>query len=204
MQLIAFLLARAKEPSSYAGLAMILTAAGIHYSTAQLDAVVNLAIAMAGAIAVLLPEGKPRTGGSLHTMAPIFLLGALGALVSACSATSVASNAGAATTAINTTVTNANADLAALQPLFQTLCAGGAWADAQFQAVSSVTNLGSAVISDEAKAAAALTTLCNSAPSNVTTALTTATALYKQITTATPVVTSVSVAAAPAAPATTP
>jgi hypothetical protein len=200
MQLLAFFLARAKEPSTYAGVAMILTAAGIHYSTAQLDAVVNLAIALAGAIAVLLPEGKIRPSGGLRALTPVILLGGLAALASACSATSVASNVGAATSAINTTVTNANADVAALQPLFQTLCAGGAWADAQFQAVSSITNPGSAVVSDEAKAIAALTTLCSTPPGNVATALTTATALYKQITTATPVVTAVSTAPAPAAP----
>lgn len=76
-----------------------------------------------------------------------------------------------------------------LQPLFQTVCAGGAWADAQFKAISSVGALDAAVTTDEAKAFAALTTLCGAQPVDVTTAVATATTLYKEITTATPVMT---------------
>jgi len=53
-----FLLARAKEPSSYAGLATLLTAAGIHYSTDLFNAAVAVAVAVAGLVAILLPEKK--------------------------------------------------------------------------------------------------------------------------------------------------
>ena len=56
MDLLAFLLARAKEPSSYAGLAMVLSAAGIHFSDLQFNAIVNLLIALAGAVAIFVPE----------------------------------------------------------------------------------------------------------------------------------------------------
>ena len=56
MTLIAFLLARLKEPSTYAGLGAILAAAGLHPSAALLSSAVNAAIALAGLAAVLLPE----------------------------------------------------------------------------------------------------------------------------------------------------
>jgi hypothetical protein len=53
-----FILDRAKEPSTYAGLATLLTAAGIHYTSDVFNAAVALAVAVAGLIAVLLPEQK--------------------------------------------------------------------------------------------------------------------------------------------------
>ncbi len=56
--MLAFVLARAKEPSTYAGLAAFAAAAGLHFSAAQLDAVTSLGIAVAGAVAVLAPEKK--------------------------------------------------------------------------------------------------------------------------------------------------
>jgi NO-binding membrane sensor protein with MHYT domain len=56
--MLQFILDRAKEPSTYAGLAALLTAAGIHYSTDVFNAGVAVAVAAAGLVAVLLPERK--------------------------------------------------------------------------------------------------------------------------------------------------
>jgi hypothetical protein len=56
--MLQFILDRAKEPSTYAGLATLLTAAGIHYTTDIFNAAVALAVAVAGLVAVLLPEQK--------------------------------------------------------------------------------------------------------------------------------------------------
>jgi len=56
--MLQFILDRAKEPSTYAGLATLLTAAGIHYTTDLFNAAVALAVAVAGLVAVLLPEQK--------------------------------------------------------------------------------------------------------------------------------------------------
>lgn len=201
MQLLAFLVARAREPSSYAGLAMLLTAAGIHYSDAQVNAVVNLLMAAAGVVAVFIPEGKAPGRGIGRVFVPFLLCAGLASLASACSSTTVAAGAANATTTVGTAVANANADIAALQPVFATLCAGGAWADAQFQAVASVARINPGVAADEAKAIAALKTLCSAPPTNIASALATVTTLYKQITTATPVIATTTVAPAPASSA---
>jgi NO-binding membrane sensor protein with MHYT domain len=56
--MIQFLIARLREPSTYAGLAAVLTAAGITYSPDLLDAAVTVAAALAGLAAVLVPESK--------------------------------------------------------------------------------------------------------------------------------------------------
>jgi len=56
--MLQFILDRAKEPSTYAGLATLLTATGIHYTTDLFNAAVALAVAVAGLVAVLLPEQK--------------------------------------------------------------------------------------------------------------------------------------------------
>jgi hypothetical protein len=56
--MLQFILDRAKEPSTYAGLATLLTAAGIHYTSDVFNAAVALAVAVAGLVAVLLPEQK--------------------------------------------------------------------------------------------------------------------------------------------------
>jgi hypothetical protein len=56
--MLQFVLGRAKEPSTYAGLATLLTAAGIHYTSDVFNAAVALAVAVAGLVAVLLPEQK--------------------------------------------------------------------------------------------------------------------------------------------------
>jgi hypothetical protein len=81
-----FLLARAKEPSSYAGFAMVLTALGIHYSDAEFSTVVNVLVALAGAIAVFVPEGKAGTSVNL-----LLVTALLGAVLTACSASSASS-----------------------------------------------------------------------------------------------------------------
>jgi len=56
--MLQFILDRAKEPSTYAGVATLLTAAGIHYSSDIFNAAVAVAVAVAGLVAVLLPEKK--------------------------------------------------------------------------------------------------------------------------------------------------
>jgi hypothetical protein len=58
--LLAFLVARLKEPSSYAGLGAMLAALGIHADDAVVAAAVQLLVAAGGLAAVLLPEqGAP-------------------------------------------------------------------------------------------------------------------------------------------------
>jgi hypothetical protein len=56
MTLLTFIVGRLKEPSTYAGLGAVLTAAGLHPSEALLSSGVNAAVAIAGLAAVLLPE----------------------------------------------------------------------------------------------------------------------------------------------------
>jgi hypothetical protein len=58
MPLIAFLVARLREPSTYAGLAALLAAAGLHPAPDVLAAAVNAAVALAGLAAVLIPEKR--------------------------------------------------------------------------------------------------------------------------------------------------
>ena len=62
--MLQFILDRAKEPSTYAGVATLLTAAGIHYSTDVFNAAVAVAVAVAGLVAVLLPEKKASSASS--------------------------------------------------------------------------------------------------------------------------------------------
>ena len=56
--LVRFVLARLKEPSSYAGLGAVVAAIGLHLSATQLDSVISILVAAAGAAAVFLPEQK--------------------------------------------------------------------------------------------------------------------------------------------------
>lgn len=56
MILPAFLLARLKEPSTYAGLGALLAAFGIHLDPGVLQAAIQLVAAVAGLLAVLTPE----------------------------------------------------------------------------------------------------------------------------------------------------
>jgi hypothetical protein len=51
-----YFLARAREPSSYAGLATLLSAAGIAVATPEWQAIVAVLTAVAGLLAVLFPE----------------------------------------------------------------------------------------------------------------------------------------------------
>ncbi len=58
--MLQFLLQRAKEPSSYAGIATLLTAAGISFPAELFNAGVAVSVAVAGLVAMLLPENpKP-------------------------------------------------------------------------------------------------------------------------------------------------
>jgi hypothetical protein len=56
MNIAAFVLARLKEPSSYAGIGALLAAAGIHADDAVVQAVVQALVSLAGLAAVLMPE----------------------------------------------------------------------------------------------------------------------------------------------------
>jgi hypothetical protein len=58
MTFLAFLAARLKEPSSYAGLGAVLGAAGVHADDAVLQAVIQVLISLAGLVAVLMPENS--------------------------------------------------------------------------------------------------------------------------------------------------
>jgi len=56
MNLLAFLVARLKEPSSYAGIGAVLAALGIHTDDAVVQAAIQLLVAAAGLAGLLLPE----------------------------------------------------------------------------------------------------------------------------------------------------
>lgn len=58
MNLLAFIVARLREPSTYAGLGALLGAAGVHIDDTVLQAVVQLLVSIAGLIAVLVPEKR--------------------------------------------------------------------------------------------------------------------------------------------------
>lgn len=55
---ITWALARLKEPSSWAGVAALLGSLGLALNATQSAALVQLGIAMAGFVAVMLPEKK--------------------------------------------------------------------------------------------------------------------------------------------------
>ncbi len=59
--MLTFLLSRLREPSTYAGLGAMLAAVGLHPSAAMLGSAVNVAVAVAGLAAVVLPEAKGET-----------------------------------------------------------------------------------------------------------------------------------------------
>ncbi len=56
MNLLSFVVARSKEPSSYAGVGALLAAAGIHVDDSIVQAAIQVMVSVAGLIAVLLPE----------------------------------------------------------------------------------------------------------------------------------------------------
>ena len=57
---VPYILARLREASTWRGLVLLATAVGAHLSEAQVDAVVQFGLALAGLIGVVLPDGdKP-------------------------------------------------------------------------------------------------------------------------------------------------
>ena len=56
--MLAFLLARLREPSTYAGLGAVFAAVGLHPDAAILGGAINVVVAVAGLAAVLIPEKK--------------------------------------------------------------------------------------------------------------------------------------------------
>ena len=52
----AYLLARAKEPSSWRGLILLLTAAGVPIAPGMAEAIITIGLAVAGAIGVAAPD----------------------------------------------------------------------------------------------------------------------------------------------------
>jgi hypothetical protein len=56
--LVAYLLARLREPSTYAGLGGLFAAFGLHPNAEVIGAIVNAAVAAAGLAAVLIPEAR--------------------------------------------------------------------------------------------------------------------------------------------------
>lgn len=53
-----FLLARASEASTWRGLIMLATAAGVAFSSAQIEAVVAAGLALAGLVGAFSPDKK--------------------------------------------------------------------------------------------------------------------------------------------------
>ena len=53
-----YILSRLKEPSTYAGLGLLLSALGLHISDTQVNAIAQGAMAIAGVAAAFVPEGK--------------------------------------------------------------------------------------------------------------------------------------------------
>lgn len=58
MTLLTFLIARLKEPSSYAGLGTLLVAAGVHINDSALQSLIQVLVSVAGLVAVLVPEKR--------------------------------------------------------------------------------------------------------------------------------------------------
>ncbi len=60
MSILAYIVNRLKEPSTYAGLAALLGVVGVKMAPESLQAIVTVLTALAGAIAVLVPDlNKP-------------------------------------------------------------------------------------------------------------------------------------------------
>lgn len=55
------LLARLKEPSTFAGVGVILGVFGVKFAPEQLTAVIGVVTAIAAALAIFLPEGTKPT-----------------------------------------------------------------------------------------------------------------------------------------------
>src|SRR5262249_12893041 len=84
MQVLAFLLARFSEPSSYAGLGAMLALAGLHFSDSDLGQIAQFLAARCGLAALLLKERgilrmivlMAMLGGALGACAPLVGAGA--------------------------------------------------------------------------------------------------------------------------------
>jgi hypothetical protein len=57
-RLCAFLLARIQEPSTWRGLVLVATAAGVALSPEQQDAIVSIGLGIAGLVGALTPDSK--------------------------------------------------------------------------------------------------------------------------------------------------
>lgn len=61
MAILAYLVARLKEPSTYAGLAVLLGMFGVKLAPEALTSIITVVSAIAGALAVLVPDlNKPE------------------------------------------------------------------------------------------------------------------------------------------------
>jgi hypothetical protein len=54
--LLEFIVARLREPSTYAGLGALLAAAGIHVNDLVVQALIQVLISVAGLVAMMMPE----------------------------------------------------------------------------------------------------------------------------------------------------
>lgn len=55
--ILTYILARLREASTWRGLVLLATAVGAHLTNAQVDAIVQFGLAVAGLIGVVLPDG---------------------------------------------------------------------------------------------------------------------------------------------------
>lgn len=58
MKVLAYIVGRLKEPSSYAGLAALLGLAGIHLAPDALQAIIGILVAVAGGAAIVIPDAS--------------------------------------------------------------------------------------------------------------------------------------------------
>jgi len=112
MQMLAFLLARFSEPSSYAGLGAMLALAGLHFSDSDLGQIAQLLAAGCGLAALLLKER-----GILHMVALTVMLG------SALGGCAPLAGAGAAVGAVGAGIAIANTVSGTVDTTIQTACA---------------------------------------------------------------------------------
>jgi len=56
--LMTYLYARLREASTWRGLVLLATAVGAHLTDAQVDAIVQFGLALAGLLGVVLPDGN--------------------------------------------------------------------------------------------------------------------------------------------------
>jgi hypothetical protein len=179
MTILAFVLARLKEPSSYAGLGMLLAAAGIDPSDGTVQAIVQCLTASAGLAAVLMPEGGAAPAAVKLPPAALALLlaaglaPALGACGSAAETSAVAqaldsSPQGANLLAgldvvvgeANTVVQKANAKIGITPQDEQTICGAINWGDAVFDLAAGFTPVPAAVVTAVNTANSGIQTVC--------------------------------------------